>query len=80
MAYHTHFDFDASLRRLLQTALRRYHRRYNDVPTTLVVHPNNENGIRRLLSDLDLLNVEIKTSSGCLRPEIWMQVPEGGQR
>lgn len=80
MLYHTHFDFDVPLRRLLQAALRRYHRRYRDVPATLVVNPENEDDVCRLLDELDLSDLEVETLPGCLRPEVWMQTPEGGQQ
>lgn len=73
MVYYIHFDFGASLRKLLQISLHSY----NDVPTSLVVHPNNRNDVRRLLDDLNLSDVDVKMLAGCLRPEIRMQISEG---
>lgn len=80
MPYHTHFDFDESLRKLLQTALHRYRRRYDEGPAALIVHPNNQDGVRRLLDDLDLPDIEVEALPGCLWPEVWMQAPGGGQQ
>lgn len=76
MAYHTHFDFDASLQKLLQTALRRYHHRYKAVPTTLIVNPRNQDDVRRLLDDPDLPDIMVEVLSSRLWSEIRMQMPE----
>lgn len=76
VVYEIHRDGASKLEDHLQASIRAFYQRHGCLPICVIVSPTLVEKTEETLQSLDLPNMTVEATGGCLAGEVWLSIGE----